>query len=380
MKVAYITTYDPTDISVWSGAGAWIARSLEDQNCHLTPIAQIQEGRKLLHYTKKAYYKLFHSKDLYIERQPSVIDHYTRQIERKLEGIQADILFSPGSIPFTRLRSNKPKVFWTDACFQGLVDYYPEFSRLSEETMRYGNMHEQMAIDNCDLAIYSSKWAADQAVEHYGADPNNVAVVPFGANLDSNLSRNEVVDLINNRKHKCCELLFIGVDWKRKGGDLAYKVAKTLQKSGQDVRLTIIGCDVPKIVAKDEICNVIGFLDKRSPKGIRQLELHLGRSHFLIVPSLAECFGIVYCEANAFGVPSIGRQTGGVGDVIKNGVNGMVFKSDDTVEDYCTFIISHFQDKSKYRDLALRSFNEFENRLNWKVAGRAVKDLMLRLL
>ena len=40
----------------------------------------------------------------------------------------------------------------------------------------------------------------------------------------------------------------------------------------------------------------LGFL-KKDAAGLARIQAELARSHFLIVPSVAECFGLVYCEA-----------------------------------------------------------------------------------
>jgi len=170
------------------------------------------------------------------------------------------------------------------------------------------------------------------------------------------------------------------VDWERKGGATTMKVAEMLNKNNIPVRLTIIGCETPKYVAESPLTETHGFIDKSSVKGRSTINACLARAHFLTVPSLAECFGIVYAEANSFGVPGIGRQTGGVGEVIKNGVNGMTFHIDAPIESYCAFIEGYFKDQSKYRDLALSSFNEYETRLNWNSAGEKVRSHFKTLL
>ena len=54
----------------------------------------------------------------------------------------------------------------------------------------------------------------------------------------------------------------------------------------------------------------------------------IASSHFLLLPTLADCFGLVLCEANAFGVPSLANDVGGVGEVVKPDVNGCLFAAD----------------------------------------------------
>ena len=69
-----------------------------------------------------------------------------------------------------------------------MLNFYPEFSNLCNETIRNGNGMEQAALSNCELAIYSSEWAAASAINNYQVDREKIKVVPYGANLSCTLS------------------------------------------------------------------------------------------------------------------------------------------------------------------------------------------------
>src|SRR6185436_3482760 len=91
-----------------------------------------------------------------------------------------------------------------------------------------GHAMEQRAIDRAALAIYSSDWAASSAIARYHADRNKVKVVPFGANIEESRTLEEVRAMIAARPRDVCRLLFVGVGWERKGGDIAIEVARLL--------------------------------------------------------------------------------------------------------------------------------------------------------
>ena len=57
-------------------------------------------------------------------------------------------------------------------------------------------------------------------------DPEKVKVVPFGANIDCNHSYEYIKKLVEFRFRNFdkCSLLFCGVDWYRKGGDIALEI------------------------------------------------------------------------------------------------------------------------------------------------------------
>jgi glycosyltransferase involved in cell wall biosynthesis len=123
----------------------------------------------------------------------------------------------------------------------------------------------------------------------------------------------------------------------------------------------------------------LGFLNKFENDNDKKIYRLLADAHFLIVPSIAESFGAVFCEASAFGTPSLARRVGGVPGAVRDGVNGQLFAKDAAISDYCDFIIDLFQDYSRYTTLALSSFNEYQARLNWTKTAEAIVQLFKSL-
>ena len=75
----------------------------------------------------------------------------------------------------------------------------------------------------------------------------------------------------------------------------------------------------------------------------------LFNTHLLFVPTRADCTPIVFCEANAFGIPVITTDTGGVSSIIKNGENGFAFPLDATPDEYANTIQSLLDDPLKLK-------------------------------
>ncbi|MBC8105887.1 MAG: glycosyltransferase family 4 protein, partial [Anaerolineae bacterium] len=249
---------------------------------------------------------------------------------------------------------------------------------VSKRSLRLGNLQEKSALSRSALAVYSSDWAAKYAVEHLGADPAKVKVVPFGANISESRSLDDVKRLIERRLHDrqrgdVCRLLFIGTGWQRKGGDVAVEVARLLNERGVKTELTLLGSDAPQSLPA--FVKRAGFLDKRTPEGRARFNDLFGSSHFLILPALAEAFGIVLCEANSFGVPNIATNVGGIPTIVRDGVNGALFQTGDA-KAMSERIDGLMRDRNAYEHLAVNSFCEYRSRLNWETAGRTVKSML----
>jgi glycosyltransferase involved in cell wall biosynthesis len=199
-------------------------------------------------------------------------------------------------------------------------------------------------------------------------------VVPFGANIECKRNVDDIKTIIAKRPKDICKLLFLGVDWCRKGGDIAVEITEALNRQGLRTELTIVGCHPPSNVP--EFVNVRGFVSKDTKEGQAVLDRLLGQSHFLLLPSRADCVPVVIPEANSFGAPVVTSNVGGIPTVVRTGANGAMFPLEKFVEDASNFIRNSMKNSSLYSQLAVNSFGQYESRLNWKVAGTRVKELL----
>ncbi|HEY9601122.1 MAG TPA: glycosyltransferase family 4 protein [Allocoleopsis sp.] len=380
MKVAYVTEYDAGDISKWSGTGYYITKSLKNQGLSLDYLGPLVEKYSLLFKGKQGFYRYLMRKRYWRDREPLILRHYAQQVARKLSTLKPDLVLSPGTVPIAHLESDRPVVFWTDATFAGLIDFYAKYSNLCQETIENGHKMEQLALDKCQLAIYSSDWAAKTAIENYQVDPSKVKVVPFGANIECDRVFDDIKTIVDSRPSNQCNLLFLGVEWSRKGGNIAINVAEELNKQGLPTKLTIVGCNPIAELPLPDFVTTLGFVSKTTEGGLRTIQKLLTEAHFLILPSKAECYGIVFCEANSFGVPCLTTNVGGIPTIIQDDLNGKTFDKEAKVKDYCAYIFNLFSDYSQYKELALSSFKEYQCRLNWSVAGKTVKKLLKELV
>jgi glycosyltransferase involved in cell wall biosynthesis len=265
-----------------------------------------------------------------------------------------------------------PHASWDDATNAAMEQYYPDFRRMAGASRRDSAVMGRRAVDAVDLAIYASDWAAHSARTAYGVDEGRIAVVPFGANLEVIPAGEDVERFIADRGDTICRLLWVGVDWRRKGGPLTVEIARALRDLGVDVELTVVGCEPEERAAFPDWVHVEGFISKRDEAGRMRLAALFARSHFFIMPSNAEAFGLVYAEASAFGVPSVAIRTGGVPTIIVDGETGLLFDAGTSAVACATRMLSLFQDRSGYVSAARAARRRFSARLNWDVAGSEV--------
>ncbi|MFT3992091.1 MAG: glycosyltransferase family 4 protein [Luteolibacter sp.] len=374
MKIAYVTPYSSDDVHAWSGSVHFIREALRKAGCEIVPVDALHDpGRLMAKVKEKAIGKLL-GKRWFADRRSAVLEAYARQVAARCAEIRPDVIFSPGSIPVAALETKTPVVFWTDATFAGVENYYPLFTNLTRAGAREGHHVDKLVLKNAALAIYTSEWAARSAVERYGADPAKVKVVPYGANVSQRWSAEDVCGFLEKRKPDVLRLLFAGVEWERKGGSVALDAASELNARGVKTELHVMGCE-PPADAPDFVVRH-GFVSKKTPEGKALFEHLFSESHFLIVPTRAECFGLVFAEAASFGLPSLGADTGGVASVVRDEVNGKLFPLGAGGAAYADWIQQVAGNEERYRRLALDSLKEFDSRLNWDVAGKSVVEMM----
>ncbi len=388
MQIAYVTTYDVLDRSTWPktqvglcGAGYHLAKNLENQSILLDYLGSLKEKSPTLasRFKWHFYHNLFKT-DYFHFLEPVVLREYAEQISRKLFNSNSHVVMCPeNAIPISKLECKQPIVLWTDAPLAASINFYSWLSNLCNETKNSIYAMEKSALDRCELVIFWSDWAAEIAVQTYGIAPSKIKVIPCGPNIECNRTNEDINSIVESRDKNICKLLFIGVEWFRKGGDTALEVAKELNKLGLNTELLVVGCQ-PLASEIPSFVKTLGFIDKYTTVGINQMNKLLAESHFLILPSRAEAYGLVLCEANSFGLPCLATKVGGIPTIIKDNLNGKTFSMDASISEYCTYIVSLMTNYGEYKRLACSSFNEYKSRLNWSVAGETAKQLLTALV
>ena len=381
IKIAYLTIRrDPHDRRTWrswSGTVYYIAQALQ-KHCgevsYFNPILPCKKQEKIeriIIKCSRVLLKKQYTCDFFLANS------YAKAGAKWLADQSFDVIVAPvGTTEIALLETDLPIVLIEDATYRQLLDYYPKYSNLLKRSIYEMNTIQDLALKKASAVIYSSAWAARSAIEDYGADPKKIHVVPFGANLDE--SPPEEVALVRKKSDRC-RLLFLAVDWSRKGGDIAFETLLKLEEMGVQAELIVCGCTPPEAFAHERM-RVIPFLDKNDERQLKELGKLLMLVDFLLVPTRADCTPVVFCEASAFGLPVITTNTGGVSEVIRDGENGFLLPYEARGDAYAEVIARIYRDDDRYAELVQASRAAFEGRLNWDAWGAAVKQILADLL
>lgn len=269
----------------------------------------------------------------------------------------------------------KPVIYVSDATFQAMIGYYPPFCKLFDWNIREGISIERRSFDKASKIVLSSDWAARSAIEHGKQPAEKVVVIEFGANIEDADIRPHHFSY-----HGHLDILFLGVEWQRKGGSIAVEATRWLNENGIEATLHIVGIRMldEKIAALPYIDNV-GFLNKNRPDEYHRLEEIISQCHLLLLPTVAECAGIAFAEASAYGLPTFTHYTGGIPSYMENGYNGYMLPLGSTGSEFGEKI----KDSLLSGELERMSSNAVELyriKLNWHVWGSKMKQVIESLM
>jgi len=367
LRVACVTTYDARDVNQWSGLGYYIGKTLERHVGDVTYIGTLRDPSTICDRIVRKAYHTFARSDYSVERTERVGKAYAREVESRMSGNTFDVIVALGTIPVAYMTSDVPLIVYADATFASMIGYY--YTRLSKASIVDGHRMERTAYQRAARLVFASEWAAESAMRTYGIPSERVFVLPFGPNVTDIPSRRELKKGVGDP----LRLLFVGKDWERKGGSIAYAVLRRLNDHGVRAALYIVGCD-PSEVKGDPRVVVEPYLDKSNTRDAEVLRGLFTSADFFIFPTQQECFGVVICEAFAHGLPVLTNKTGGPSSIVAHEQNGFLAEK-NSVDEYVAFILGHL-DRKRHQRLRDEARHAYEMTFNWETTGKRMHRII----
>ncbi|MBW2705535.1 MAG: glycosyltransferase family 4 protein [Deltaproteobacteria bacterium] len=370
LKIALVSAADPKDRRTWSGSTFFMGSALERQVGRVDYIGPISiPGQDF----KVKLARLIHrisGKRTYPFRTLSAAKHFAQEISHQLAERSYDLIFAPAaSVEIAYLETEIPIIYISDATFALMQEVYPIFSSMPPASVEAEQFFERTALDRARLILFPSQWAARSAVDHYGIARDKISLIPFGANLDREPDRQAVLGRNVGAKIK---ILFLAKEWQRKGGAIALDTLRNLEKMGVAAELTVCGVTPPSGESHPSM-RVVPYLDKNIPGDRNQFERILSESHLLLLPTRTECYGVVFCEANAYGLPVFATRVGGIPAIVEDGLNGYLLPLEAEGKDFAERIARACLNPETYQTLNRGARERYEKVLNWDAWAQTVR-------
>lgn len=273
-----------------------------------------------------------------------------------------------------RLETSVPIVYASDTTARLLQRSYPDFSKRPAEYLAACELVERTGMGRAAHVVLATRLARRSAIEDFGVSAARAHAVPLGANVHPAAPHAAPPPIAPPSRHDL-RLVFIGLDPVRKRLDLAVEVVEALRAAGWAARLEVIGRPTPRAEGSPWV-TCLGPLDLASPLDRRAHAQALLRAHVLLLPSLAEAYGIAPCEAAHHGRPSVVSDAGGLPEVVLDGETGAVVPVAAGARDLADAVLSLVADRARYQQVSQAALRRAHEVLSWDRWREAVALLL----
>lgn len=184
--------------------------------------------------------------------------------------------------------------------------------------------YERKVAQKMDRVFVMGDYLARSFSEDLGVEPRRIINISHGANLD------EIPVPDPQKNYASLEVLFVGVEFERKGGRVLLPAFQRVRQKIPDAVLHVIGTrGEPPADLPMENVRWHGFKRKEVPEEAAVIEDLYRRCSVFVLPSFYEPFGISVSEAMLYGIAPIITGDWGVAEKVVPGVSGLHVKAGD---------------------------------------------------
>jgi glycosyltransferase involved in cell wall biosynthesis len=239
---------------------------------------------------------------------------------------------------------------------------YPDFDRRQLRSQEWIAL-ERSIYESATVVFTRSTDVAADLVRYYNIPPDKIECVYAGSNVDVKNAGEP-----NNNGYSNKRIIFVGVDWLRKGGAELQEAFRIVLQSHPDAHLTIAGANTPLDLPN---CTVLG------PVNASDLSRYYTEASIFCLPTKREPFGIAFVEAMMHRLPIVATRVGAVPDMVENAVNGFLVepgKAEPLAQALCTLLDS----PQLCQQFGRRSYDKAVERYTWDGTGQRIRKRILQ--
>ncbi len=168
-----------------------------------------------------------------------------------------------------------------------------------------------------DIVLTMSEYLRQSFINGFGVAPEKVV------NVGGAINQTSLPEIPPDKAYDSCELLFVGVEFERKGGKQLLKAFGEVIQKFPKAKLHIVGPGLVAIpTALQNNVELHGFLRKSDANDWAKLSELYRRCSVLVLPSLYEPFGIAPLEGMVHGLACVVTDGWALREMVRHGVNG----------------------------------------------------------
>lgn len=222
---------------------------------------------------------------------------------------------------------------------------------------------EKTVYHNATVNFVRSSNILRSVVHDYGCPAARVVCVYAGSNAPESFAKS-----VEEKSYSEKNILFVGSDWKRKGGDELIEAFKKILEVDPEVTLTLVGGGVPKDIDLRN-CEIVDKV------GLNELDRYFRRATVFCLPTRREPFGIVFLEAMHYKLPIVSSPNGAIPDFLKNGVNGYLVPN-GAVDALTAALLVLLNDPLRCRKFGEAGYSIAMKNYTWEKTGLRMKAVI----
>lgn len=360
-KINFISNQD---LKTTSGGWSGINFNLYDQLASHLKVNYIGPINPEVDLFQKTESKLFRSLGLrgkFNFFSKNRLKKINREVEMNLE--DSDYNFFFGQTPWLECNYNTRYGVYLDADFITYLRIFSKIETFSKRDIQRIAQQEETWLKNASHIFVGSQWAWDEMERYYDLSPAQKQIVYTGGNIQ--LPSTDQYD-------HGLDLVFISLNFEKKGGAVCVEVFKKLKKKYPHLTLTIIGQRPPSEVLDLQGVKYAGFLKKTEAKDLEEFSKILSRAFLLIHPTKMDTMGAVLVEAGYFGCPSIAPRSFGIPELVLHDDTGIIVENPFTAEDIIVKIEELINNEDQYMGMRAKVWDHTRAHLTWDAIGSKI--------
>jgi len=360
---------DPNSEVVFSGSARALFQALERRGCvvHKENVLGFSDPFKKLNFVGKVIQKLDRFR-LWENYRLSPLC-FSRNTKRALDVVRSRSDYNACLMYGTRFNPtlDVPKYCYLDATAAQLVAANGwGFAGRSKSNNQKNIDYQRRVFDSCSGVFPRTQFAADSVYHDYSISKEKVTVAGAGYNHNK--------PPLAHQSYESKNILFVGVQFERKGGPLILDAFKIVRDKIPEATLTIVGA---RLDINEPGVEVVERIYKDESDGLnRILEFYSKASLFCIMSTL-EPFGIVVIEAQNSFVPCIVPKKFAFTETVSDGITG-VHLSNETPEALAKVMVELLNNPEKLKRMGEAAHNYVQENWTWDIAAERIERRILK--
>ena len=242
-----------------------------------------------------------------------------------------------------------------------LANKYIDFSTPHSHMKKWLKL-EKDVYENAKFIFATSDNTRKSFINDYGIESRKVITVRYGVTLKYTPKSNKTYDTKT--------ILFLGKNFKRKGGFVLLEAFKKVREEIKDAKLIIAGANKDFLKINQPGVQMLGYVENRNINNLFE------KASVFVMPSLCEAFGLVFLEAMSHKLPCIGTTIDAMPEIIEDGKTGFLVPPED-IDLLSEKIITLLRNPDLCSTMGSEGYKQLNQKFSWDELGEKI-DAHLR--